>query len=798
MRVSRRWYDRVFILAMGTLLSAAMASAATFTVDSTGDEPDDNTTDNVCHTAVGTCTLRAALMQASATAGADIIHFNIPGGGVHTIRPTFALPSIDDPVTIDGYSQPGSSPNTLAVGDNAVLTIEIDGSLLSGVVNGLSIFTNGCTVRGLVINRFTNPGIVIDAETGGPLGGHTIQGNFIGTNPAGTAALGNTGIGLFIRSPNNLVGGPSPADRNLISGTTASSPNPFVANLEFSSASIASINGNVVQGNYIGTDATGTLALSSANGATGLSVLSENPAGGGVIIGGSAAGAGNVISGNALYGVEIQTAGNCLSPGTATGVVVEGNRIGTDVHGAPLGNGFGGVHLGCGALQNTIGGIGAGAGNVIAYNGAKFNNGGGVVVEGGPVPSGNAIRGNSIFANTSKDTSFALGLGIDLGRNGPTANDSGDGDSGPNHLQNYPILTAITYGASTTRIQGTLNSAASTNFDLDFYSSPPCLPRPRDLLEGETYLGSTTVATDGSGNASIDVTLPVAVAGGSPITSTATDPGGNTSEFSQALILTIVPNYGPASGNTNFSLNGYHFLAGLTVKFAGVAATGINFFGFNGLSGQTPPLPPGSVADVTIDNTDGTSGILRNAFVADFLDVPSPSATEKFIANLVASGITAGCGGGNFCPLSNVSRAQMAVFLLRSERGLCYTPPPATGTVFADVPAVSFAAAWIEALAAAQVTGGCGGGNYCPGSSVTRDQMAVFLLRTAGGPSYVPPACVTPTFNDVPCSSPFSRWIEELVRRGITAGCGGGNYCPTTPVTRGQMAVFLTTTFALP
>jgi hypothetical protein len=140
----------------------------------------------------------------------------------------------------------------------------------------------------------------------------------------------------------------------------------------------------------------------------------------------------------------------------------------------------------------------------------------------------------------------------------------------------------------------------------------------------------------------------------------------------------------------------------------------------------------------------------------------------------------------------------MAVFLLTSLNGVCYLPPPATGAVFADVPSGGFATSWIEALAALQVTGGCGGGNFCPSTAVTRAQMAVFLLRTEGGPAYVPPACVTPTFSDVPCSSGFAPWIDELAQRGITAGCGGGNYCPNSAVTRGQMAVFLTTTFALP
>ena len=106
-------------------------------------------------------------------------------------------------------------------------------------------------------------------------------------------------------------------------------------------------------------------------------------------------------------------------------------------------------------------------------------------------------------------------------------------------------------------------------------------------------------------------------------------------------------------------------------------------------------------------------------------------------------------------------------------------------------------ASGIERLAAENITGGCGNGNYCPSVAVTREGMAVFLLLAKEGQGYNPPACVTPSFNDVPCSSPFAKWIEELARRSITGGCGNGNYCPTAPNTRGQMAVFIVAAFGL-
>jgi hypothetical protein len=164
---------------------------------------------------------------------------------------------------------------------------------------------------------------------------------------------------------------------------------------------------------------------------------------------------------------------------------------------------------------------------------------------------------------------------------------------------------------------------------------------------------------------------------------------------------------------------------------------------------------------------------------------------------LAANGITAGCGNGNFCPNDSVTRAQMAVFLLKSKHGAGYAPPAASGDVFDDVPAAAFAAAWIEQLAAEGIAAGCGGGDFCPNSSVTRAQMAVFLLKSLLGAGYAPPPASGTVFGDVPEGAFAASWIEDLEARGITSGCGGGNYCPHNANTRGQMAVFLVTTFSL-
>ena len=180
-----------------------------------------------------------------------------------------------------------------------------------------------------------------------------------------------------------------------------------------------------------------------------------------------------------------------------------------------------------------------------------------------------------------------------------------------------------------------------------------------------------------------------------------------------------------------------------------------------------------------------------------FPDVPTTQQFYKFIENLFHNGITGGCGGGNYCPNNSVTRAQMAVFLLKGEHGSGYTPPVCSATVFADVPCPGGQFVdWVNQLAAENITGGCGGGNYCPTNPVRRDQMAVFLLKAQHGSAYVPPACAG-VFGDVACPSTFADWIEQLAAEQITGGCGGGNYCPSNPNTRGQMAVFLVKTFGL-
>jgi len=195
--------------------------------------------------------------------------------------------------------------------------------------------------------------------------------------------------------------------------------------------------------------------------------------------------------------------------------------------------------------------------------------------------------------------------------------------------------------------------------------------------------------------------------------------------------------------------------------------------------------------------TDDPSFVPTEGNVVTFTDVLPSDPFFVSVETLARDDISGGCGGGKYCPDDGVTRAQMAVFLLKSKFGSGYNPPPATGGVFSDVHPGDFAAAWIEELAAQGITAGCGSGKYCPNQTVSRAQMAVFLLRAKHGSSYVPPA-PTGVFGDLDPNDPFTPWIEELAAEGITSGCGGGNYCPNDPSTREQMAAFLVKTFALP
>jgi hypothetical protein len=220
----------------------------------------------------------------------------------------------------------------------------------------------------------------------------------------------------------------------------------------------------------------------------------------------------------------------------------------------------------------------------------------------------------------------------------------------------------------------------------------------------------------------------------------------------------------------------------------------------SGARTATLTIEPAAFADAgsyDVLVTDSCSTVTSNAtpLSVEFADVPVSNIFHADILTIATAGITAGCGGADYCPSALVNRAQMAVFLLKSEHGSAYVPPACAG-LFADVPCPSNYANWIEQLANEGVTAGCGNGDYCPDASITRAQMAIFLLKTSQGSAYVPPAA-TAIFEDVPVDAFGAGFIDDLYTRGIAGGCSASPllYCPNNVVNRAQMAAFLVNTF---
>jgi hypothetical protein len=196
----------------------------------------------------------------------------------------------------------------------------------------------------------------------------------------------------------------------------------------------------------------------------------------------------------------------------------------------------------------------------------------------------------------------------------------------------------------------------------------------------------------------------------------------------------------------------------------------------------------------------GTLGLARDRLLHigdSFTDVPRSHWAYRYVETILHNGVTAGCGATNYCPDTSLTRAEMAVLLLRSKHGPTWAPPASTGSVFTDVPIDFWAGDYIEEIAAEGITAGCGGGRYCPDNPITRAEMAVFLMRALNGPAWVPPASTGTVFTDVPIDHWAGEFIEALAAAGLTAGCGGGNFCPDGPVSRAEMAVFLTSTFGM-
>ena len=511
----------------------------------------------------------------------------------------------------------GTNGEGLYISDTGTSNNVVQGNYIGTDITGALAFGNGGNginvgngaQNNIIGGTAAGAGNVVSANLGDGMQvygegtiSNLIQGNLVGTTATGHSPLGNSGsaFSLFSGAQFNLIGGTSAAARNL-----------FTASTNYDGVYISGASGNIIQGNYIGTDASGMLAYS--NGGEGLTLFGGAQSN---LIGGAVAGAGNVIAGSTYRGIFISDAGT-------VGNVIQGNYIGVAADGITVhGGGLDGIVLDNGASNNLIGGVTAVARNVIVGNGgagiwigntntdgnsvegnyigvcadgvtaagnqnagilillAAQNNVVGLDVNGAgagnviannllegvavyyPDTVGNTIRGNTIYNNGRLGINLAGGTEDGFG---VTANHAGGAVAGPNDLQNYPIVTSAISSASTTAISGTLNSTANRVFRIDIYRDAA-----RDSSghgQAQIYLGSTNLNTGSGGNGSFTFTGPGDQAG-QYFTATATDvTSGDTSEFSADVAATS------AAGPIRFvgpftwsSANGFSLAISLTTN----------------------------------------------------------------------------------------------------------------------------------------------------------------------------------------------------------------------------------------
>jgi hypothetical protein len=582
----------------------------------------------------GLVSLREAVIAANNTLGSQVIGFNIPtsdpgfNGTVFTIKPQTpgAVYLTDNGTIIDGTTQTSYSGDTNPLGPEIVLDCSQTGSG-SGVEIAQSSFN---TIRGLVVHSSPQAGVQFNTGEQTP-NNNIIAQCYIGTDETGSVAMLNGWEGIALNGSDNIV------QDNLVSGNGTSgigfegTANVIEGNLVGTdrTGSVALLNGgdgitfngsdnivqdnlvsgngrsgisvagtaNVIEGNLVGTDRTGSVAIGNGLGPDGGFGMGIGNDASNNVIGGTAPEARNVISGNPDNAIAISNANDNH---------IIGNFIGTDATGQnALPNGGSGVQIVYNCSGNTV------EQNVIAYNQV------GVTV--GFNALNNTITRNSIFSNN--------GLGIDLGNGGPddyngdgvTLNDPCDTDTGPNSLQNFPVLYSVSSSGGSTTITGALNSTSNTNFTIEFFSND--VGNPSGFGDGQTFIGSTQVITDSDCNATFTAVFPVTVSGSQVVTMTATDPNGNTSEFSSSgatpIGSDVMVNMGTVGSATD-----------VTVTYSGVTVAGTTTVtpidpppplpsGFE-LTGEDPPL----AFDITTTATYTTPIIIAFRVSVDPLIFP--------------------------------------------------------------------------------------------------------------------------------------------------------------------------------
>jgi hypothetical protein len=678
-----------------------------------------------------------------------------------------------------GTARLGNGVNGVTVRDGAFWNniggVGTEGNLISGNVgNGVVITATGQVVANTVSGNYigtnlsgtaplsnTINGVLVDNASGNHIGGfveghrniisgnwengvvlfgagskdNKVQVNYIGTNASGTLSLGNRYRGVLIVSgSSNIIGGTTPELRNLISGNGDSGIdirsqqyNQFASN-------------NVIQGNYIGTDATGTAAV--GNQFAGVNLTSWTS---GTLLGGPEVGARNLISGNPYYGIVMFN---------ANGSKIQNNYIGTNASGTgPLGNGITAIHM-SDSYTNTIGGA-VGLGNLIAYNGN------GIEIDSG---EGNVINTNSIHSNTRYGIDLRIPTEVE---GGPTPNDALDPDGGPNRLQNFPVLSA---NSTQSQIKGSMNSLPNTMFTIEFFANDTC--DSTGYGEGKTFLGTTSATTAGNGNASFTFEPDAPVPGGTYITSTATDPSGNTSEFSACLLIQGPPTATP----TNTAIP---------------SATSTNTVVPSATSTVTGGNPSATVTRTATSTSSNPSPTATSQVPGDcqvsFTDVPEGSTFYQYVQCLACKGILGGYSDGTFRTNNDVTRGQLSK-IVSNAAGF---NEAVSGQTFSDVAPDSPFYAYVERMVSRGIISGYGDGTFRPNANATRGQISKIV---ANARSYTEPVSGQ-TFSDVAPDSPFYAYIERMVSRGIISGYGDGTFRPNANATRGQTAKIVSNAF---
>lgn len=561
-RTSRNVYRQIRLWLQCWLLLSLLAIPAVSSAVAVPRAPNDtpqggsllsvNTTsdagDGVC--GVNECTLREAIIAANNDGTITAISFALPDS--LQLKPTSPLPTITAPLTIDGTSQSGATC--------ATPTVELNGGMAGAAANGLNITAGNSTVKGLIITRWSVNGIRL--ATGGT---NTIECNWLGIAGNGNTAAGNAVAGIRVEnSGSNTIGAAGAGNvisANGLQGIVISGSNAINNTVHYNiiglganaTTELGNIDGiyifnvpdnqvlnntisknlnsgivvggvssvgTLIKGNYIGTNAAKKPLGNYSNGIVIDGAINT-------LVGGTTLADANVIGDNGNYGIN-------LFNSTTSGTQIKGNYIGVATDGiTSIPNFFNGIRAVGGS--GSIGGTAVGEGNMIAFNKANGIQVGGTITA---TATAYTIVGNSVFAN--------IKLGIDLDNmrtitgDGVTANDSLDADSGPNSLQNYPVLSGATANASQTMVTGSFNSTPNSTFNLDFYSLNNC--DSTGFGEGRVYLGRQSVTTNGSGNATFTpLTLNTSVPAGQKITATATNPAGATSEFSNCVVIGNLP-----------------------------------------------------------------------------------------------------------------------------------------------------------------------------------------------------------------------------------------------------------------